>query len=66
MKLNDELNDILFLIVTGAIIYYLFSEKKNSQNTLYKGFNEDKFNLSNDWNNIYNDYNKSYNKIANG
>lgn len=65
MKINEDFN-IVFLIITGAIVYYLFSNKQDSKKTLYKGFNEDKFNLSKDWNNIYNDYNKSYNQLANG
>jgi hypothetical protein len=65
MKLIEDFN-IVFLIITGAIIYYILGNKQNSKKPLYKGFNEDKFNLSQEWNSIYNDYNKSYNQLTNG
>lgn len=53
------------MIVTGAIIYYLFSNSDKSKMAKYKGFEEDRRSLSSDWENVYQDYNNSYSKIAN-
>ncbi|MCU0328222.1 MAG: hypothetical protein MUE53_04455 [Chitinophagales bacterium] len=62
---NLHFTEIFFLIVTGAIIYNIFSDKKSTKKSLYRGFEDDKLNLSMDWQNVYDSYNKSYQKIAN-